>query len=260
MPPGVSSRSSPAVVSKSLDDRMKLYAAAAMAAGVSVLAMTQPVVGEVVITKKTIPIPLGHSVSQTFPVPIDLNHDGINDFSFSLSSFAYHSFNAQVVVWPLKGGAVEAKTNANGGFYASALLRGAKIGPSAHFSSKGLTEIEGSHGVDINSTFYSRKLFGNWGSNSPNRYLGVKFLINGETHYGWVRLTVTTTRGITATITAYAYETVANKRIQAGIAPTVTSAASTEGQSEKQGSASLGLLALGADGLSLWRRDERSSE
>ena len=61
---------------------------------------------------------------------------------------------------------------------------------------------------------------GPWGGNPKNRYLGVRFRIDGQIHYGWVRLTVLTqpTGTWSATITAYAYETVPNKAIKAGTA------------------------------------------
>jgi len=61
---------------------------------------------------------------------------------------------------------------------------------------------------------------------------------------------------ISSEILAYAYETVPDKPIVARI-PQETSA-DTETQQEGQnfGGASLGMLALGADGLALWRRDE----
>jgi hypothetical protein len=59
---------------------------------------------------------------------------------------------------------------------------------------------------------------GRW-DNVNNRYLGVKFTINGKVHYGWARLSVTNLKDkfrITATLTGYAYETIPNKPIIAG--------------------------------------------
>jgi hypothetical protein len=107
---------------------------------------------------------------------------------------------------------------------------------------------------------YPQSLFGDWGSNQPNRYLGVKFLINGATHYGWVRLTVTTgpEQRFSATITSYAYETIAKKRITAG--ESSDGVDDTQAQENpvqvKTPCASLGMLALGSDGLALWRREK----
>ena len=59
---------------------------------------------------------------------------------------------------------------------------------------------------------------GRW-DNVDNRYLGMKFTINGKVHYGWARLSVTNLKDkfrITATLTGYAYETIPNKPIKAG--------------------------------------------
>jgi hypothetical protein len=258
----VSARPLRTTLSETTDHRMKLYAVAAAAAGVSMLALAQPADAEVVITRKNIPIPLGSYDTGTFPVPIDLNHDGINDFSFSLSSFAYHSFDAALEVRALTGGEVVGNEGKFPRPYASALVRGAKIGPPAHFSAgaAGSATIARSHGEDINSTFYSRKTYGKWGGNPPNRYLGVKFLIDGEIHYGWVRLTVIWgphRNDISATITAYAYESVANKPTFAGI-PEGAADIQAQPKAESLGRASLGMLASGAAGLALWRRDEVS--
>jgi hypothetical protein len=251
----LSSLSGGEILSATIDHRSNLYAIAAAAAGVSMLALAQPAEGEVVITKKNIPIPVSSYFGKQYLVPISLNNDGITDFSFSLYSFAYHSFFQDLAVWPVEGGAVVAAQNGKGLSYASALARGARIGPSAHFSSKLRANIEIAHGENFSSR-YSRKLYGNWGSNPANHYLGVRFLIDGATHYGWIRLTVSTQpAGFAATITGYAYETVANKRIFAGIPEGSTSAAA-EPKAESLGRPSLGMLAAGADGLVLWRRDE----
>ena len=238
------------------DHHLRLYSVAAIAAGVGALAMAQPAEGEVVITRKNIPIPVSSYFSPPpKPVYLSLNNNGVNDFSFSLYSFAYHSTNMDLAVRPLEGGAVVGKEQAgvNGfsHFYASMLKRGAKIGPSAHFSSGGAIVERQLHWVNSSSVSFT-KTYGNWGGNRSNTYLGVKFLINGETHYGWVRLTVTSgSHGMTATITAYAYETEANKRILAGISEGKAAAPEV---SQSKGP-SLGLLAQGANGLALWRRD-----
>ncbi len=252
----LSRRSAKATLSETIDHRAKLYSVAAAAAGVTMLALAPPAAAEVVVHGTNLPI--NPSPSNFTSVPLDINRDGISDFNFSLSSFAYHSFNADLFLIPATGNAVVG--NKGPVFaYAAVLARGAKIGPSAHFTSsaRGLDMIERSHGEAISSTFYSRKLYGNWSGNPPNRYIGVKFLIDGETHYGWVRFSVTSGphRPISALITAYAYETVANKRILAGI-PEGSASIQAEPKAESLGHPSLGMLAAGADGLALWRRDE----
>ena len=91
--------------------------------------------------------------------------------------------------------------------------------------------------------------------------LGVRFQLNGQTHYGWVRLTVTSNVKLNkptleATITAYAYETVPNKPILAGTAEKTTAEVQVPQDIQKPGQPSLGMLALGSDALPLWRREE----
>ena len=244
-------------LSKATDRRLKTYAMAAMAAGVGAMALAQAAEGEVVITKKKIPIPVSsYFFPPPHPVYISLNNNGVNDFSFSLYSFNYHSRDMDLGVRPLEGGAVlgkeQAGVNGFSHFYASMLKRGAKIGPSAHFSSAGNPIVERQlHWANSSSQTFNRT-YGNWGGNPSNTYLGVRFLIDGETHYGWVRLAVGTSPlyGISATITAYAYETEANKKILAGV---------PEGGSAEvvnRTGPSLGALAAGAEGLPRWRNSQ----
>jgi hypothetical protein len=215
-------------LSSNLSRHISAYSLAATAAGVGMLALAQPARGEVIVTKKTIPV-LG-------PTYLDINNDGVNDFEF----YNFFSFGSSSVV--VKDGAVV------GTFYASALVRGAQIGPTAHFDSGSFAVIERGIG-------YGRSFKGHWGDNPKNRYLGVRFSMNGETHYGWVRLTITAGRdsGIAATITAYAYETTPNKKILAGNAEESANDVNSQNATEQPRGASLGMLALGVDALLLWR-------
>ena len=253
MPPKASRLPAPAILSKTADRHLTVYSTAAIAAGVSILALTQSARGEVVITRKTIPIP-----ANAYPyVGIDLNHDGINDFSAYLNYSAYPLSEWNLFISPKPsaggGGLVESRHN-----YPAAHVQGVKIGPSAHFGSSG--RVEHVHSIDNTySHHYGRTLQGNWGGNPRNRYLGVKFLINGQTHYGWIRLTVITEpRGLSATITEYAYETVANKTLKAG---QTSEAAQHDAENADMltGPAegpSLGMLARGAEMMGVWRRKE----
>ena len=103
---------------------------------------------------------------------------------------------------------------------------------------------------------------GNW-VNVQDRYLGLKFQIKGKTHFGWARLNVAVHgTSVIGTLTGYAYETIAGKAIIAG---------ATSGPDDAEPAASLnkptpnmptpepptlGALAMGAPGLSIWRRKE----
>jgi hypothetical protein len=86
---------------------------------------------------------------------------------------------------------------------------------------------------------------GNW-QNLKQKYLGLKFTINGETHYGWARFNVKlpdiVTRPITARLTGFAYESNPNQLIVAGDEGTSSAAV----RSSQPGT--LGALALGSAG------------
>jgi hypothetical protein len=229
--------------------RMKLYSVAAVAAGVSALALAQPAEGEVIVTRKMIPIPRSdYFVPPPHPVYISLNNSGHVDFSFYLYSFAYHDQAWDLTVRPLgAGGGVQCDPkNVD---YASALVRGAKIGPSARFSSGAQIEGEVRRFSNSRSSGSSWRTWGDWGKTS-NKYLGVKFRIAGQTHYGWVRLSVSSgITGIEATIYAYAYETEPNKPITAGA---LTKPDEPVRVIAPNGP-SLGALAAGAESLPKWR-------
>ena len=114
--------------------------------------------------------------------------------------------------------------------------------------------------MELNPAGLSSSTQGKWDNLGPDRFLGVKFAIHGETHYGWIRVTLNVAKvnGVSGTITAYAYETVANKKIKAGCFDRNDHLE----QQEEAGtdiSASLGMLALGTPGLEIWRRAESSS-
>lgn len=258
--PTESARKSP---SDNLNHRLAFYSLTAAVAGVSVLALAQPAESEVIVTKKTIPIPTSLGLTT---VPISLTNNGINDFSFSLYSAPGYTSRRALRMWPLEGGAVVAQSQAHRVPSALALVRGAKIGPSAHFSNDNFASIEESQrgcSTEVSSCFH--QFSGLWGGSPKNRFLGVRFLINGETHYGWIRLTVTSTGrdDVSGTITGYAYETVANKPILAGTAGTAAATAhktNPELQSpintQRKSGPSLGMLASGSEALPLWRREE----
>jgi hypothetical protein len=230
-------------LSESLLAHVNAYALAAGAAGVSIMALTQPADAEIIVTHANGNIPINKYVS------IDLNHDGIPDFRFLLSTFAYHTFRGTLLVQPQGAGGVIASV----GGYAAPLSLGASIGPAQAFTKGKHLNMARSAGFDYFSSRYSRNIFGPW-ENVQNRFVGVEFLISGETHYGWIRLTVNfTTRLPKATLTGYAYETVAGQTIQAG---QMVDRAAAKVESAPQRTPSLGMLALGSEGLELWRRDD----
>jgi hypothetical protein len=103
----------------------------------------------------------------------------------------------------------------------------------------------------------------------------VKFVVNGKVHYGWVRVKRVASRyaGFPAVITGYAYETIPNKPINTGERKGATAnptehldsvslddpgpgASLSNPIPDVPKPASLGMLALGAQGVPLWRRRE----
>ena len=224
--------------SRNLKDGVNRYVLAAAAAGVSVLALAQPARSEVVVTRKTIPL-IGELTY------LDINNDGTTDFEvynyFSYGSAALFLRGAEG-----RGGAVVIEAS---GLYASPLLRGAEIGSSADFAASS-TLVNMEKGFRVG--YPNEKLYGPWGGNANNRLLGVRFRIDGELHYGWVRITVFTQPAGRwgATITGYAYETTPNKKITVGNAG---NAADNSHAPEAMNGPSLGMLAHGAEALALWR-------
>lgn len=233
---------SPQQTTDSLKNRMNAYALAAGAAGVSMMALAQPAKAEIVFTPSDANLPLNQYIS------IDLNHDGMPDVRFLLNSHFYHTFL----------GALEAK--GDGGIIgmveefgvrsAAPLLSGATIGPDQVFAKANL-RMATSHGADIPSYYiYSRTEKGAW-DKLQNRFLGVRFVIEGTIHYGWIRMTVGSSgRPLWATITGYAYETVPDQSIKAGQRSEEASAPASTSATRAP---TLGAMALGSAGIEFWR-------
>jgi hypothetical protein len=207
-------------ISDSLNRRLNGYAQVAAAAGVSVLALAGASDAEVVYTKT-------HQVTHTgFPLYVDLNHDGIKDFL--LRTLYYAGTSGLEVGLDASGFSnnqvAGRRFRSSGGYFfsaASALHAGASIGPEANFSVRyPFMAVElfkkggGSEYSDLGP--WARK-----GKGVRDRYLGLKFIIGGEVHYGWARLSVTLGHqrqfdDVIGTLTGYAYETVPDKPIIAG--------------------------------------------
>jgi hypothetical protein len=248
-----------AELSEPLHQRLNKYALVAGAAGVSAVALTPSAEAKIVYT------PANVVVSR--PFPLDLNHDGIIDFYLlhSYSHFAVKHFFAACQFPKTYHGSFCFKSNSSnvirasvGGSWAAALRSGAKIQHGDRF----ITRPGGEHLGEVCCHSLGTTLwYGPWmneGKGVKNRYLGMKFKIKGRFHFGWARITITTTSyNFTATLTGYAYETIPGKEIVAGATkePDDTEpTASVKAPTPKP--ATLGVLALGAPGLSIWRREE----
>jgi hypothetical protein len=250
-------KAKPKVRTKGLDGRLErrlaAYAAAAGAAGVGVLALASPARAEIVYTPANIRIP---QTTDGLGVKIDLNHDGINDFSFWIWSYAdFGPYYIDLFLW-----AHNRANGAEGGHqgFAARLESGATIGSSQKF----VQANQGFGGVPVldmkvnNTGAMTSFCFGPWVKPQNDGFVGVVFEFAGERHYGWVRLTTAGCVGgkrLEAIITGYAYNTEAGQPIVAGQESDGEATMGSE-------SGTLGQLALGSLGLPLWRREEQHRE
>src|SRR5579863_1609745 len=211
-------RIGPVCLPDGLEKRLAVYAGAAAAAGVSLAAIAVSAEAKIIYTPTNTPIN-GY-------VSLDVNHDGIADIlirkvnygngsSLSAGCALHTTFQGG----PPKGAACNYLTDQIWGRgvarrFASALPAGFKVRPSkSYFQAAGypFQAIMGAWGFkDGCSTYPCSETAGQW-LDTKNRYLGLQFVINGQVHFGWARLTVTfppqPARGILAILTGYAYET-----------------------------------------------------
>jgi hypothetical protein len=254
----------PSNISAPLNRRLNSYAFASGAAGVALLALAQSSEAEVVYT------PVNQIIGRQGSYSIDLNHDGIIDFVIVERPRENGSFGTiqSLSVKPPTGNQVKCVTKSciSTFIYPDALRPGSPIGSSQRGWLPG-----GPMAAEALFTGGSVRYSFVW-VNVTDRYLGLRFKINGESHFGWARLSVKfhggppKNRTWEAHLTGYAYETIAGRAIIAG--QTSASASEDEDRSsafqtvppEALQLAALGKLALGANGLELWRRDEADSD
>ena len=266
----------PSELSASVRKRLNMYSLAASAAGVSLLALAPTAEGKIVYTPA--------NVKLQGPFPLDLNHDGKIDFFLLLSgsignseaiealSVCHHPFQISRGIYACSTSASTAQNavrvaKTSSPEAAAALRAGARIQNGDRFRDKPAVGMARVSYPTFTTTLppHWSGAWANGGTGVKNRYLGLKFKINGKFHFGWARLTVTTQgRNFTATLTGYAYETIPGKGIIAG---KTKGPDEIDGQSPSaavsapvQQSATLGVLALGTPGLSIWRREKSQQE
>jgi hypothetical protein len=235
-------------LSASFHQRLNMYALAASATGVGMLALAQPAEAKIVYT------PAHKQIAPNNTVPIDLNHDGKMDFSihdsFTCTSFCEYVVGA-ITVLPTRQGNEIVGYAGRSRHYAFALAAGVRVGPKGPFLQGNEVMAYGGYDAGTNTVGYCG---GPW-KNARNRYLGLKFTKEGKIHYGWARLSDACLKNgkNTALLTGYAYETIPNKPIVTG--KTKGPDATTEGPdamltAPTSRPLSLGLLAVGAPGIS----------
>lgn len=236
-------------LSPRLDKMIATYAMTASAVGVAMLAAASPAEGKIVYTKTRATIThIGN------PYQLDLNNDGIVDFTIGFCSCQPY------------GTAVTIRSNNVGNmviqqpgfsYSAAALISGAPIGPKQAFRS-----AYAAGGLQLEAAIATASLqrttsIGPWAGGVTGRYLGLKFMINGQAHYGWARMTIGKQLSHVV-LTGFAYETIANRPITAG---QISGTAQHEPKSAQmpalpQDGPSLGMLARGSEAIDIWRRKE----
>jgi hypothetical protein len=255
-----------AKLSYSLQQQLNLYAIAAGAAGVSVLALTEPAVAKIVYTPAHVRIGAFNAGYN-----LDLNHDGQNDFTLLNRTSCNSSFcNTYLSIKAMADNAVKGVL-VNSSPAAFALTRGMRV------DSKNLLDGRALLMDVLDGSAHRSCLLGYW-CNVENRYLGLAFKIKGKVQYVWARLNASIEQdGANATLTGYAYETLPGKSIKAGQtketwddqpkaadyanpnAPSL-GAFLTNSTPEIPQPASLGMLALGSQGIPRRRRKQSLHE
>jgi hypothetical protein len=239
-------------IDSALEKKLLGYAAMAAASGVAVLALSHNSEAKIIYTATHQKIPLNT------PFYLDVNGDGVADFSFLANTFLggavrreTYTFNsdANMEVFAVAKsnelwGKIEFQNGVERQFgdvpVVSALPAGVRLGPNGKFAPSNFW-MGNVSATDGEPPSY----FGPWapqGGNVKEHYVGLKFVVDGEIHYGWARFNVQMRQplkgNLQAILTGYAYETVANAPILSGNTGNEQEAAAQSG--------SLGKLALGA--------------
>jgi len=228
----------------------KLLGYIAAGAGLAVAVPTQ---AQIVYTPSN--IPLAHSLYGIAGVTqLDLNNDGIADFTFA--SFIYaessRSFDFLAIDGRQAGNSVVGVLLKGQSYITAAVLpRGVEVGPNNSFANGAdMARIFGSH--------YGHFASGGWIPIEAG-YLGLKFVISGAIHYGWVLVKFPYPYGFNSgSIYGYAYESTPNEPIITGKTTGDEQANATVPDVLKK--PSLGVLATGARGLPYWRGTNNSNE
>ncbi len=207
-------RRAPSHLSDALHHQLNMYALAASAAGVGMLALAQPAEAKIVYTHANKVVPnCNYHPNKCFK--LDLNNDKVIDFTIPWVGYG-HSSNLLVLpgakqqknkIWGTISTARCSFKTCNKYPVASALSSGVTVGANS-------VKFQPDH----NAMFEGRcesycTQWGQW-QYAQNKYLGLMFRVKGKVHYGWARLSSRNTGGWK--LTGYAYETIANRPIITG--------------------------------------------
>jgi len=195
--------------------------------------------------------PANISITGRDTVAIDLNQDGIADFELVTRFCGPHSTCLVIDALVAGNGIRGVGSNAAAGFF------GVPVGPGEKSVRGNINSVYGGALMALAGAYGSYSWSAGPWAHTTNRYLGLRVMLNGQTHYGWARLNVDLLKN-GGTITGYAYETVPNKTIHEGQTHETagTLASPSNSLNPRNPGTSLGMLARGADGLAIWRRND----
>jgi len=224
----------------SVDTNLDKGLAAYMAVGAAALGM---LAGALPAQAKVVYTPTNQEITPEMGLSLDLTNNGVADFVFS-DFYSSTSSLLNLSVGPVNPSNEIFSTGLNRSVFAAAIPAGVEIGPDGRFKKR--------RGEGMANDLGTQPICqGPW-VHANERYLGLKFVINGEFHFGWARLNVNCVfpHPIIGTLTGYAYETVANK-------PIVTGQTQVP---EAPDASALGALARGAAAFSDGHDEEPSKE
>ena len=235
---------------ETFEKRLRAYAAGAGAVAAGMLALAPSSMAEVVVTQ---PHALLANGGTSYVIAIS----GATEFTLANNSFhRTYTASQSLVVSAASGAGVVGHGFSN---QVAPLRFGAAVGPADQFEA-------GKQQLALAWDFRDFTFVGGPFANTTDRFLGLKFKLNGQVYYGWAGFSFVQAHVfdlyVTALLTAWAYETTPNTPIYAGqssdnpresrLLPAKGSAPDTA----KLQPATLGLLALGSRGLDVWRKRE----
>ena len=195
--------------STNVERLVQSYVLATTAAGCGVLAFSSIADAKVIYTPSNIPITENGGL-----IPLDLNNDGTVDFQFSNFSYSTHgNGNFWLKIMPGQASNEIWSFQSKGHLCAAALPVRRYVGPKGKFKvdlASGLFLANAGHNTQ------SGTYFGPW-SKIETAYLGLKFVIQGQIHYGWARIKFPAPGDwLSPTLSGYAYESIPNKPLKTG--------------------------------------------
>ncbi len=240
-----SRKSSP--LPQKIEKHLLAYAAAA---GGGLLALTQSAEAQIVYTPSN--IPLAEAFAGSAVTQLDINNDGTPDFQ--LEEYQYQTMGlgaSYLEITPdqnsneIVGVLIKGENRVT----AAALEGGVEVGPNANFQSS-------PNGLFMAGVFFGTSggpPLGSW-RKVETGYLGLKFVVDNQIHYGWARIKFISPGGYgAASISGYAYEATPNTPIITGQTSSGAKKKQTVSQAEPDAATgadernpTLGMLALGA--------------